>query len=127
MGKMVSTKFTYIKMIVLIVLLLIAIIGFIKTRRIGCTDKKALNYSPKNTIMEGVVQNCIFPKKGCMNQDSFNYSIYANVSCKEDCEGWLEKEEDLINQYNQSLNQETKDKILTSLSKKSNDISCQIL
>ena len=94
-----ATTANVLKTIFVILLIIIAIFGYIKTRRIGCKDKKALNYDPHNSIDYNRAETCIYPTKGCMDKSAANYDLYANVSCTEDCDKWQNEVEKYISEY----------------------------
>ncbi|VVU95190.1 hypothetical protein CPAV1605_915 [seawater metagenome] len=121
------TKWTSLKILILLILLFVAIFGYIKTRRVGCKDKKALNYSPSNTLQGSVAKDCIYPTKGCMNTAAANYNIYANVSCKEDCDKWKEQEMKLVEQYNNTSDNDLKSTIEDQLVRTKLELSCEIV
>lgn len=112
------------KILILIILIIVTLYGYIKTRRYGCTDKKALNYDPKNNIdleksyyfKDGDKgKSCIYPAKGCMDKKALNYDLYANVSCSEDCDKLKIKESELEEEI-KIANDKRKTEIETELS-----------
>lgn len=56
-------------------------------------DKKALNYDKDVNINDK--KSCKYPYKGCMDLEATNYNVFANVSCTEDCEKWLDDQKNL--------------------------------
>ena len=69
--------------------------------------KKAINYNPKVNIHDK--SKCIYPVKGCMDKNSANYNIYANVSCTEDCIGCEQKGTCSLCKYQEPCTEDCKD------------------
>ena len=89
MGKFFTIA-NFFKILFLVLILGVAFYFFIYTRRIGCMDKKALNYDKNVNVHDPLL--CVFPYKGCLDKKSTNYNLFANVSCTEDCMKWRNDE-----------------------------------
>ena len=83
----------FFKILFLVLILAISFYFFVYTRRIGCMDKKALNYDKDVNVND--TKLCKYPYKGCMDVEATNYNVFANVSCTEDCEKWLDDQKNL--------------------------------
>ena len=83
----------FFKILFLVLILAVSFYFFVYTRRIGCMDKKALNYNINNNIDDPT--KCIYPYKGCRDKEATNYNLFATISCTEDCKKWLNDEKNL--------------------------------
>jgi len=105
MGKF-FTFGNFFKILFLVTVIILSLYLFFYTRRIGCIDKKALNYDKHMNINNPL--SCIYPNKGCMDKKSVNYNLFATVSCTEDCVKW-KNDEKILDQYKEKLDLYKKD------------------
>ena len=61
----------FFKILFIVLVLAVCFYFFVYTRRIGCMDKKALNYDKNHNIDDPT--KCIYPYKGCQDKDATNY------------------------------------------------------
>jgi len=83
----------FFKILFLVLVIAVCFYFFVYTRRIGCMDKKALNYDKNHNIDDPT--KCIYPYKGCQDKEATNYNLFATISCTEDCRKWLSDEKNL--------------------------------
>jgi hypothetical protein len=104
------TKFftigNFFKILFLVIIIGVSFYFFIYTRRIGCLDKKALNYDKNMNLHDPLL--CKYPNKGCRDKESTNYNLFATISCTEDCTKWRDDEVKL-DMYKNKLNIYKKD------------------
>ena len=78
-----------LRYILYIIIFAIAIYFYIYNKKIGCNNKKALNYNSEADI--GDESKCRYNTLGCMDKNAANYNMYATASCVEDCLGCEKK------------------------------------